>query len=95
MVVIGLFAGLLTTASWIPQLARSIRTRSTSDFSWAYLCVLATGVAMWLAYGIVRNDLALEVTNVLTLVSLVVLIAIKARSDTGMTARGGIRAGRR
>jgi MtN3 and saliva related transmembrane protein len=84
MVVIGLVAGALTTACWIPQLARSIRTRSTSDFSWAYLCALAVGVALWLAYGVARNDLAIGLTNALTLVSLVVLIAIKARSELRM-----------
>jgi hypothetical protein len=47
--------------------------------SWAYLVVLSVGVALWLGYGILRADLAIVVSNVLTLGSLTVLIAIKAR----------------
>ena len=35
--VLGLAAGLLTTACWVPQLVRAYRTRSTSDISWVYV----------------------------------------------------------
>ena len=83
MTALGLLAGLLTTVCWVPQLARSLRTRSTDDLSWAYLGVLATGLAMWLTYGILLADPAIIASNVLALACVTVLIAIKSspRSD--------------
>ena len=78
MTALGLIAGLFTTVCWVPQLARSLRTRSTDDLSWIYLAVLATGLALWLTYGILRTDPAIIASNVLALASVGVLIAIKS-----------------
>jgi MtN3 and saliva related transmembrane protein len=76
-----LLAGTLTTACWLPQLARSWRTRSTRDLSWGYLVVLAVGVALWLVYGVLRDDVPLVLTNMVTLCFLILLIVIKAIAD--------------
>jgi MtN3 and saliva related transmembrane protein len=78
MTVLGLLAGLLTTVCWVPQLVRSLRTRRTDDLGWAYLSVLAIGVGLWLSYGILRADLAIVLSNVFTLASVLTLIAIKS-----------------
>lgn len=78
MTALGLIAGLLTTVCWIPQLTRSLRTRSTDDLSWTYLGVLGTGVALWLAYGVVLLDIAIVVSNLLTLGCIVTLLMVKA-----------------
>ena len=51
MIVLGLVAGALTTGCWLPQLLKSWRTRSTTDFSWLYLAVFRTGIALWMIYG--------------------------------------------
>ena len=80
MVVVGLAAGFLTTACWIPQLVRSIRLRTADAFSWLYLAAFTTGVALWLAYGIGRRDLAITLWNALTLASVLPLIGLKARA---------------
>ncbi|GGW86175.1 SemiSWEET transporter [Streptomyces caelestis] len=67
MITLGLVAGALTTCCWLPQLFRSWRTRSTTDLSWLYLAVFGAGIALWLMYGVLRRDLAIAVTNALTL----------------------------
>jgi MtN3 and saliva related transmembrane protein len=79
MTALGLLAGLFTTACWVPQLARTLRTRSTDDISWVYLTVLATGLALWLTYGVLLADPAIIGSNVLALASVGVLIAVKSR----------------
>jgi MtN3 and saliva related transmembrane protein len=84
---LGLLAGMLTTGCWLPQLARSWRTRSTADFSWAYLAVLTTGVTLWLTYGIVNVDLAMIVANGTALAALITLIVFKITFDSS-AARG-------
>ena len=77
MTVMGLVAGVLTTACWLPQLVRSWRTRSTRDFSWVYLIVLTAGVSMWAVYGVLRADLAVIAANVVTVCFLLFLVVIK------------------
>lgn len=79
MTALGLVAGVFTTACWIPQLARSLRTRSTADLSWSYLVVFAIGVTLWLTYGLLRGDLALILSNTFALASVLTLGAVKSR----------------
>lgn len=77
MTLLGLIAGALTTACWLPQLRKSWRTRSTADFSWAYLAVFGTGIALWMAYGIGKHDVAIVVTNGLTLTLTLGVVGLK------------------
>jgi MtN3 and saliva related transmembrane protein len=89
MTIIGLIAGILTTLCWVPQVVRSWRTKSTRDFSWTYLIVLSTGVALWIVYGITRSDIAVLLTNTATLCLLLFLISIKLNEDSRARARSG------
>ena len=51
-----MIAAFCTTACWIPQAWKSVRTRSAEDFSWTYLCLMSVGVPLWAVYGFVRQD---------------------------------------
>jgi MtN3 and saliva related transmembrane protein len=90
MTIMGLVAGVLTTACWVPQLARSWRTRSTRDFSLLYLIVLTVGVTMWAVYGILRADLAVIIANVVTVGILLFLLTIKLIENRA-TAKAQVR----
>src|SRR5262245_10071139 len=85
--LLGLTAGLFTTACWAPQLLRSYRTRSTADISWLYLVALGAGILLWLTYGVLSRDAALVVTNVATALALVALALFKHRFDRGSRSR--------
>lgn len=76
---LGLVAGALTTGAWLPQLFRTWRLRRAGEISWGYLGVFGTGVAGWLAYGIIVSSIAIVLTNAVTLALLVVLVVLKAR----------------
>jgi MtN3 and saliva related transmembrane protein len=78
MTLLGLLAGACTTVSFLPQVMRTFRTRSASDISWGWLCLFATGVSGWLAYGLLRNDVAIIVANATTLFLVTTLAALKA-----------------
>ena len=77
VVLIGLLGGGLTTASWVPQLFRTWRTRSARDFSWGYLTLFASGVFCWGLYGMLRSDLVIVVTNLFTFALVASVAAIK------------------
>jgi MtN3 and saliva related transmembrane protein len=76
---IGLGAVCGTTGAWLPQVRRTWRTNSAADFSWAYLALLATGVALWTAYGVLRGDAVVIAGNSATLVLVCSVALVKAR----------------
>lgn len=83
MTALGIVAGVLTTASFLPQVIRSARHRSAASFSWLWLVCFGAGVAAWLAYGLVIGDAAIIGANAVTLLAVFALIALRIlhRSD--------------
>jgi MtN3 and saliva related transmembrane protein len=78
MTILGLLAGALTTASFLPQVVRTFRTESATDISWGWLLLFGTGVAGWLMYGLIKPDVAVALTNAVTLLLVAALVALKA-----------------
>lgn len=77
--LIGMFAGVLTTAAFVPQVVKTWRTRKAHDFSWLWLTLFSAGIATWLGYGILMDDIAIVVANAVTLVLVISITVIKAR----------------
>ncbi|CAN5433438.1 SemiSWEET transporter [soil metagenome] len=61
--IIGIIAGVCTTAAAIPQLVKSIKTKEVTGVSPFMFIVLIVGLSLWTAYGIMRKDFPLIVTN--------------------------------
>lgn len=61
--VVGISAGILTASSLIPQIVKTIKEKKAKDISIIMLLVLMTGVALWVVYGIMREDFPIIVTN--------------------------------
>lgn len=72
--IIGAIAATLTMLGFIPQIARSLRTRSVKDVSPVALFQLSTGVFLWIIYGIYRKDPIIIIANTVSLVTLFMLI---------------------
>jgi MtN3 and saliva related transmembrane protein len=49
-------AALLTSLSYIPQVRKAWSPNSTDDLSLKMLVVLTTGLALWIVYGLLRDD---------------------------------------
>ena len=75
--IIGMMAGTLTTCAFLPQVFKTIKTRSTGDLSWTWLVMMSCGVFLWLVYGIFMNSISLIVSNAITFVSVGVLLGVK------------------
>jgi lactoylglutathione lyase len=65
--IIGLISAFLTTAAFVPQAIKTWRTRSTSDLSPLMFSLFCLGIAGWLVYGILKNDLPIILANVVTI----------------------------
>ncbi len=74
---IGLIAGTLTSVAAIPQVIKTYKTRHVRDISILQPLLLAFGVALWMMYGILINDLPLIVANITPLICNVVLTGMK------------------
>jgi MtN3 and saliva related transmembrane protein len=72
-------AGILTTASFIPQVSRAWRTRSTGDLSLGMLITFNGGVLCWLVYGWLTSQVAVVLANGVTLGLSLSLLFLKLR----------------
>jgi MtN3 and saliva related transmembrane protein len=77
--LIGLVAATLTTFAFLPQVITTWRSRSTAGLSLVMLSVLATGVALWLVYGLGAGQLPVILANGATLFLVLLLLALKIR----------------
>ena len=72
---LGYVAGMVTVASFLPQVVRAWRTRQTRDLSLASLALLITAGSMWILYGALSRDWPVVATNT-GMVGLLVLLAM-------------------
>ena len=72
--VIGSAAAVLTMFAFIPQIIKVLKTKSITDVSIVTLLQLALGVLLWIAYGIHIKDIIVITANVITLLSLIILL---------------------
>ena len=64
---LGIAAGALTTVAFLPQAIKTWRSRSAGDISLAMFLTLVVGICLWLAYGLLKDDLPLILANGVTL----------------------------
>ncbi|RYE26023.1 MAG: hypothetical protein EOP51_02005 [Sphingobacteriales bacterium] len=60
---IGIIAGVFISVSLLPQLIKMIKEKKPGDISvWMFL-ILLVGLALWVVYGIQKEDWAITITN--------------------------------
>jgi MtN3 and saliva related transmembrane protein len=74
--VIGLAAGVCTATSLLPQVVKTIKEKKAEDVSLGMLLVLATGILLWIVYGIKKNDLPIIATNSFSLLVNIVMVVV-------------------
>ena len=65
--ILGFIAGICVMTSVIPQILKVWRTKKVKDISLLTFSVLTFGVALWVVYGILKNDLPIVITNSISL----------------------------
>ncbi len=77
--LIGLLAAALTTISYFPQVVKTVRTRHTKDISLLMYVILAGGLFLWFAYGVLLEDLPIMIANAITFVLALTILVLKIR----------------
>ena len=75
--VIGLAAAVCTTAANLPQLKKAWTTGQTDDISLKMLLVLASGLGLWVAYGVLQKDIVIILANAISLALISGLVCLK------------------
>ena len=76
---IGYVAATLTTAAFVPQALKTLRTRDTRAISLGMYIVFTTGLCFWLAYGIVLGSWPMILSNIITLGLALLILVLKLR----------------
>jgi len=85
--IIGASAATLTMFSFIPQIARSLRTKSVKDVSPVTLFQLSCGAVLWTIYGIYLQDPIIITANLVTLATLAILLFLYFKYGRARSAR--------
>lgn len=76
---LGGLAAFLTTAANVPQVIKCFRTRRAGDLSKKMLIALAAGLALWMAYGVLRDAAVIVIANAVSLCLVGILLWFKWR----------------
>ena len=77
--IIGLVAGGLTTTAFLPQVIKTWKSKSAKDLSLGMFLLFSLGVALWLVYGIMVQDIPVIAANLLTLMLASTILFFKFR----------------
>lgn len=60
---VGVGASTLTATSLIPQLLKILKEKKSKNISLVMLAVLFSGLALWVWYGFLKDDLIIIISN--------------------------------
>ena len=76
---IGSLAAVLTTASFVPQVLHSFRTKDVSGISLTMYSAFTLGVGLWLVYGLLLGAWPIVIANAITVSLAICILVMKLR----------------
>ena len=74
--IFGYLAAILTTAAFLPQLLKTLKTKKADDVSLVTLIMFIIGVVSWIIYGYEISSAPILIANMVTLIlNLLILIS--------------------
>tara|TARA_B100000941_G_scaffold235627_1_gene178491 strand:+ start:188 stop:457 length:270 start_codon:yes stop_codon:yes gene_type:complete len=72
--LIGLLAGFIGILAWIPQIYKIWILKRADGISIVTFSIITTALLLWLLYGAMINSLSLIISNVFTLVMILLVL---------------------
>ena len=76
---IGIIAGIFVASSLLPQVLKSLKTKSTKDISLAWSVINLTGQFLWLLYGVIVGSISLITMTALTFFMVMIMVVLKIK----------------
>lgn len=74
------YAGAVTGTSFmLPQVFKTLKTKSVEDLSWGMLLLFGLNCILWMAYGFLAHTFPVLLTNVIAFVVLLLQVVLKVR----------------
>jgi len=77
--LLGMAAGALTTASFVPQVVKTYKSKSAKDVSFWMFTVLGTGVFLWIIFGFLTRSMPVIIANSCTFILVLIMVILKIR----------------
>ena len=74
---LGTLAGICTTAAFLPQVLKILKTRSVADISIVMYVIFCLGLILWISYGFLLGSIPLIAANMVTLVLALTILWLK------------------
>jgi len=78
--VIGILAGALSCTTFLPQVIKTWKSKSTKDVSLTMFLIAALGTTLWLVYGILINSISIIGTNIVVLIFSITMLFLIYRN---------------
>jgi MtN3 and saliva related transmembrane protein len=86
--ITGMVAAILTTAAFVPQAAKVVRTRDTAAISLTMYALFTAGIALWGVYGVMTWQWSIIIANAITFMLAAIILSIKVRAVLATRATG-------
>jgi MtN3 and saliva related transmembrane protein len=78
--IVGSIAAILTTASFLPQVLKTIKSKDTESISFYMYLMFVSGVFCWIIYGIYLKNYQIITANIITFILAGIVLIIKAKA---------------
>ncbi len=75
--IVGIVAGALSCTTFLPQVIKTYKSKSTKDVSLAMFVIAAVSTTLWLIYGILISSFSLTFTNAIVLLLSLIMLYLK------------------
>jgi len=77
--ILGFAAAISTTASFLPQAIKTIRTKDTSGISLSMYSLFAWGTLLWFLFGLFSHNMPVMIANAVTLLFASIILTYKIK----------------
>ena len=77
--IVGIVAGALSCTTFLPQVIKTYKSKSTKDVSLAMFVIAAVSTTLWLIYGILISSFSLTFTNAIVLLLSIIMLYLKLK----------------
>lgn len=77
--ILGYGACAVTALTFLPQVIKTWKEKSAKNVSLLMFIIAFINEVMWIAYGVLRNDMVIIVTNVIMIIMCSIMISLKLR----------------
>jgi len=74
--IVGIIAGALSCTTFLPQVIKTWKSKSTKDVSLTMFIIASISTALWLIYGILIHSFSIIATNIVVLIFSLIMLGL-------------------